>query len=58
MVQPRCKLCHLELYKNSIGGTGAGFIVNFSRYLTGRFNLAGPLQNESNIKHFDFEFYM
>ncbi len=39
-------------------GTGGGIIVNLSRYLTGRFNLAGPLQNEANISHFAFEFYL
>ncbi|MEJ2009773.1 MAG: POTRA domain-containing protein [Acidobacteriota bacterium] len=39
-------------------GTGGGVIVNLSRYLTARFNLAGPLQNEANISHLAFEFYL
>ena len=39
-------------------GVGGGFILNFSRSLTGRVNLAVPLQNRANIKHLDFEFYL
>lgn len=49
----------LQKQRNTfLTGVGGGFIVHLSRYLTGHFDLAGPLQNDSNIHHLAFEFYL
>ncbi len=39
-------------------GVGAGLIINLSRYLTGRLNLATPLQDRSGLDRWAFEFYL
>jgi hemolysin activation/secretion protein len=39
-------------------GAGGGLIVNFSKYVRGRANLATPLQNSTALSRTAFEFYV